>query len=70
MEQLIKDSIIKAIVFSVYGDLGPQALYVWPELTKLDNNNSNHECKIEEDIAYLTNRDATQIAIKNLSLLI
>lgn len=70
MEQLIKDSIIKAIVFSVYGDLGPHALYVWPELTKLDNNNSNHECKIEEDIAYLTNRDATQIAIKNLSLLI
>jgi GTPase SAR1 family protein len=70
MEQLIKDSIIKTIVFSVYGDLGPQALYIWPELIKLDKGNPNKACKIEEDIVYLTNRDATQIAIKNLSLLI
>jgi len=70
MEQLIKDSIIKSIVFSVYGDLGPQALYVWPEIIEHNNYSSNESFKIEENIVYLTNRDATQIAIKNLSLLI
>ncbi len=70
MEELIKSSIIKSIVFSVYGELGPQALYVWPEIIKMDKENSNSSFNIEESIVYLTNRDATQIAIKNLSLLI
>ena len=70
MEQLIKDSIIKSVVFSIYGDVGPQALYVWPEILEKNKNDSPHTFKLEENIIYLTNRDATQIAIKNLSLLI
>ncbi len=70
MEELIKSSIIKSIVFSIYGELGPQALYIWPEIIKKDTNSSNSSFNIEENIVYLTNRDATQIAIKNLSLLI
>lgn len=70
MEQLIKDSIIKSVVFSVYGKKGPQAVYVWPEILKKNKNDSFHSFKLEENIIYLTNRDATQIAIKNLSLLI
>jgi len=70
MEQLIKDSIIKSIVFSIYGELGPQALYVWPEILKKNKDTSEDNFTIEDNIVYLTNRDATQIAIKNLSLLI
>jgi len=70
MENLIKSSIIKSLVFSVYGDLGPQALYVWPKIIGNDKDNPNSSYKIQENIVYLTNRDATQIAIKNLSLLI
>ncbi len=70
MEELIKSSIIKSIVFSAYGELGPQAIYVFPKVIKNNKDNTNPSHKIENDIVYLTTRDATQISIKNLSLLI
>ena len=31
MEELFKTSIIKGLIFSSYGDLGPSPVYVWPQ---------------------------------------
>ncbi len=70
MEELLKSSIIKGFVFSVFGELGPTPIYCFPnyvtekELEELNINSKNQEGLI------LTYRDITQISIKNLSLFI
>ncbi len=70
MEELLKSSIVKGFVFSVYGDLGPTPIYCFPnyisekELKKLTPEQKN------QDDLILSYRDITQISIKNLSLFI
>ena len=70
MEELLKSSIIKGFVFSVFGEMGPTPIYCFPnyitekELQELSNNSKN------QDNLILTYRDITQISIKNLSLFI
>ncbi|MBD3198191.1 MAG: hypothetical protein GF317_24285 [Candidatus Lokiarchaeota archaeon] len=67
MEKLLKNSLIKGFLFSIHDDLGPQNLYAYPSLIQeseernIDRNNSSS--------LRLTFRDAMQISIKNLSLL-
>ncbi|MFW9818178.1 MAG: ADP-ribosylation factor-like protein [Candidatus Thorarchaeota archaeon] len=70
MEELLKSSIVKGFLFSVYGELGPSPIYAFPnyvtekELKEINVNRENQEELI------LSYRDITQISIKNLSLFI
>jgi len=70
MDELLNSSIINGMVFSVYDHAGPHPIYMFP-----NPNTNNAEEKYNMDYDYkrrlkLTIRDYTQIAIKNLSLLI
>jgi hypothetical protein len=70
MDELLNSSIINGMVFSVYDHTGPHPIYMFP-----NPNTDNGEDKSNSDQDYkrrvkLTIRDYTQIAIKNLSLLI
>ena len=70
MEELFKTSIIKGLIFSSYGDLGPQPVYVWPKYyTEKELANVKEE-REKQNLLTLTTRDVTQISIKNLSLFI
>ena len=70
MEELLKSSIIKGFVFSVYGELGPAPIYCFPNYyTESELKEVSKEPKKEEGLI-LTMRDITQISIKNLSLFI
>ncbi|MFX0135175.1 MAG: ADP-ribosylation factor-like protein [Candidatus Hodarchaeota archaeon] len=70
MEELLKTSICKGFVFSVYGELGPTPIYCFPNyVTEKEFKELVEESKVEEDLI-LTYRDITQISIKNLSLFI
>ncbi|MCK4370536.1 MAG: hypothetical protein KAW03_05675, partial [Candidatus Lokiarchaeota archaeon] len=70
MEELLKSSIIKGFVFSVYGELGPAPIYCFPNYyTEKELKEINEESNREDDLI-LTYRDITQISIKNLSLFI
>ena len=70
MEDVINTSIFKGIVFCVYGTLGPQPIYMIPEPKKLGDQGLNNKDSGKEN-KYIPNlRQYTQIAIKNLSLLI
>ncbi|MFX0105518.1 MAG: ADP-ribosylation factor-like protein [Candidatus Hodarchaeota archaeon] len=70
MEDLLKTSIIKGFVFSVYGELGPTPIYCFPNyVTEKEFKELIAESKIRENLI-LTYRDITQISIKNLSLFI
>ncbi len=70
MEELLKSSIVKGFVFSVYGELGPTPIYCFPNYL---SDKELKELKIElknQDELILSYRDITQISIKNLSLFI
>ena len=70
MEELLNSSIINGIVFSVYDHAGPHPIYMFPSPI---NDNVEDNCSMHQDYKKglkLTIRDYTQIAIKNLSLLI
>jgi len=70
MEELFKTSVIKGLIFSSYGDLGPTPIYVWPKYyTEKELENVKEERK-KQNLLTLTTRDVTQISIKNLSLFI
>lgn len=70
MEELLKSSILKGFVFSVYGELGPTPIYCFPNyVTKQELKECNKDPKSEKELI-LTYRDITQISIKNLSLFI
>ena len=70
MEELLKSSIVKGFVFSVYGELGPTPIYCFPNyVTEKELKECNKDPKFEEHLI-LTYRDITQISIKNLSLFI
>ncbi len=66
MDELLKDSIIRAILFSAYDRLGPTPIYMFPkEVTDEEAEESK-----KNKVIKLTFRDYVQISIKNLSLLI
>lgn len=70
MEELLKSSIVKGFVFSVYGDLGPTPIYSFPNyITEKELKELTIEQKNQDDLI-LSYRDITQISIKNLSLFI
>lgn len=70
MEELFETSIIKGLIFSSYGDLGPHPIYVWPKYyTEKELENIKEE-RERRNLLTLTTRDVTQISIKNLSLFI
>jgi GTPase SAR1 family protein len=70
MDKLIESSVIKGILFSAFDKLGPQPIYMFPnpineeqlKKAQLDNEHANK--------LGITLRDYTQIAIKNISLLL
>jgi len=70
MEKLLASSIIKGLVFSVYGELGPQPLYVFPNFLTEKEFKEIGGKRYKDQHLYLTTRDVTQISIKNLSLFI
>jgi GTPase SAR1 family protein len=70
MEELLKSSIVKGFVFSVFGELGPTPIYCFPNyVTEKEFEELTKESKNLDDLI-LTYRDITQISIKNLSLFI
>ncbi|MFW9951596.1 MAG: hypothetical protein ACFFKA_15885 [Candidatus Thorarchaeota archaeon] len=70
MEDLINPTIIKGIVFCAYEKFGPQPIYMFPKPISLGEAGLNNHNK-EDAPKYIPSlRDYTQIAIKNLSLLI
>ncbi len=70
MEELFKTSIIKGLIFSSYGDLGPTPIYVWPKYYTEKELEDVKEERKKQNLLTLTTRDVTQISIKNLSLFI
>lgn len=70
MEELLKSSIVKGFVFSVYGELGPTPIYCFPNyISEKELKELTPEQKKQDDLI-LSYRDITQISIKNLSLFI
>ncbi|MFX0020842.1 MAG: ADP-ribosylation factor-like protein [Candidatus Hermodarchaeota archaeon] len=70
MEELLKTSIVKGFIFSVYGELGPTPIYTFPNyVTEKELKELNMDGKNQNDLI-LSYRDITQISIKNLSLFI
>ena len=70
MEELFKTSIIKGLIFSSYGDLGPTPIFVWPKYYTEKELADVKEERKKQNLLTLTTRDVTQISIKNLSLFI
>ena len=66
IEDLLKKSVVKALVFSAQDKFGPQPIYYYPAEV------SEEEAKAlkKENIIRLTNRDHIQISIKNLSMIL
>ncbi len=71
MEELLENSIVNGFVFSIFGELGPSPLYVFPNYVSEKELKDIQEKKIlNKNTLTLTFRDVTQISIKNLSLFI
>jgi len=62
MEELLKNSIIKSMLFAAFDEFGPMPKYVFP-------NAVSEKIKEESEEQLFTLRDYTQMAIKTLSLL-
>ena len=70
MEELLRTSIVKGFIFSVYGELGPSPIYSFPNyITEKELKELTIEQRNQDDLI-LSYRDITQISIKNLSLFI
>ncbi|MHA2393272.1 MAG: ADP-ribosylation factor-like protein [Promethearchaeota archaeon] len=70
MQELFKTTLIKSLIFSSYGELGPQPIYAWPKYYSEKELEQLKNVKERENLLTLTVRDVTQISIKNLSLFI
>lgn len=70
MDKLIESSIIKGIVFCSFDKLGPQPIYMFPQPLELDELEKIKKEDKPKNILAISLRDYTQIAIKNISLLI
>ena len=70
MDKLIESSVIKGILFSAFDELGPQPIYMFPGPI---NEEQLKKAQFDDGKANklgITLRDYTQIAIKNISLLL
>jgi len=70
MDDLLKSSLFSGFIFSAYGELGPQPVYMFPNYITEKELERLKEQNIEGKNLTLTLRDVTQISIKNLSLFI
>lgn len=68
MEEILKSSLIKGLVFSAFDQFGPQPKYMFPDV--IDDDELKELKKKGEKTSRLTLRDYIQISIKNLSLLL
>ncbi|MBY9014806.1 MAG: 50S ribosome-binding GTPase [Candidatus Lokiarchaeota archaeon] len=70
MDKLIESSIIKGLLFSAFDKFGPQPIYMFPDSVDEDQLKKAHSDDEEENNLGITLRDYTQIAIKNITLLL
>jgi len=70
MDDLLKSSLFSGFIFSAYGELGPQPIYLFPNYVTEKELERLKEQNVEQKNLTLTLRDVTQISIKNLSLFI
>jgi GTPase SAR1 family protein len=70
MDKLIESSIIKGIVFCAFDKLGPQPIYMFPQPLEPEEIENLKQEEKSRNILTISLRDYTQIAIKNISLLI
>jgi GTPase SAR1 family protein len=70
MDKLIESSIIKGMVFCAFDKLGPQPIYMFPQPFEVEELESMSQEEKNRDLLAISLRDYTQIAIKNISLLI
>ena len=70
MDKLIESSIIKGMVFCAFDKLGPQPIYMFPQPLEVEELESMSQEEKERNLLTISLRDYTQIAIKNISLLI
>jgi len=68
MEDLLKSSLIKGLIFSAFDKFGPTPKYIFPDI--LDDDELKEREKKGGDHFRLSLRDCIQISIKNLSLLL
>jgi len=70
IDKLIESSIIKGILFSAFDKLGPQPIYMFPDpIDEVQLEKANSDNRKANKLG-ITLRDYTQIAIKNISLLL
>ena len=70
MDKLIESSIIEGLLFSAFDKLGPEPIYMFPDPIHEDQLNRTKSDDEGVNKLGITLRDYTQIAIKNISLLI
>ena len=70
MDKLIESSIIEGLLFSAFDKLGPEPIYMFPDPIHEDQLNRTKSDDEGVNKFGITLRDYTQIAIKNISLLI
>ncbi len=70
MDKLIASSVIKGLLFSAFDKFGPQPIYMFPAPIDEDQLKKANSKEGEESKLGITSRDYTQIAIKNITLLL
>ncbi len=70
IDKLIESSVIKGMLFSAFDKLGPQPIYMFPDPVDGDQVKKPNSDIREANKLGITLRDYTQIAIKNISLLL
>ncbi len=70
MEKLLESSIVNGFIFSIFGELGPAPLYVFPNYVSEKELKEIKKKGIKTKTLILSLRDVTQVSIKNLSLFI
>jgi len=70
MDKLIESSVIKGLLFSAFDKFGPQPIYMFPDPIDEDQLKKANSEKGKANKLGITSRDYTQIAIKNITLLL
>ena len=70
MDKLIESSVIKGLLFSAFDKFGPQPIYMFPVPIEEDQVKKVNSEAGEANKLGITSRDYTQIAIKNITLLL
>ena len=70
MDKLIESSVIKGLLFSAFDKFGPQPIYMFPAPIDEDQVKKANSEEGKANKLGITSRDYTQIAIKNITLLL